>query len=91
MTRNESLTLDVIKAFVTTTVLLLAAYGAWSLIAGDEPADEVGTMILDPLPLEIQPAVYVEPPADTEEDLKLQEVWRKVNAGEIPLPVEIDG
>jgi hypothetical protein len=88
MTRNESLTLDIIKAFVTSAVLLLAAYGAWSLIAGDEQADEVGAVTLDPLPLEVQPAVYVEP---SSEDLELQEVWRRVNTGEIPPPVEIDG
>lgn len=88
MTRNESLTLDVLKAFVTSAVLLLAAYGAWSLFAGDEPVDAVGAAAIEPMPREIQPAVYVEP---SSEDLELQKVWQRVNSGELPLPVEIDG
>lgn len=80
-----------IKSFVTTLVLALAAYGAWTLIEGYFPEEEYSGQVYtpDPLPLAADPAVYIEP-VDADEEV-LQRVWMRVNAGEIPPPVEIDG
>ena len=79
-----------IKSFVTTIVLALAAYGAWALVEGYFPEEEYSGQVYtpDPLPLAADPAVYIEPQEDEE---VLQRVWMKVNRGEIPPPVEIDG
>ena len=80
-----------IKSFVTTIVLALAAYGAWVLIEAHLPEEEYSGQVYtpDPLPLAADPAVYIEP-VDADEEV-LQRVWMRVNAGELPPPVEIDG
>lgn len=81
-----------IKSFVTLAVLALAAYGAWALLEEYVPEEEYTGQVYtpDPLPLAADPAVYVEPTPEEEDEL-LHKVWMKVNAGEIPPPVEIDG
>ena len=80
-----------IKSFIATIVLALAAYGAWALVEGYLPEEEYSGQVYtpDPLPLAADPAVYIDP-VDADEEA-LQRVWMKVNRGEISPPVEIDG
>lgn len=78
---------EAFKAFAAATVLLLAAYGGLRLLEDLTAETEDHTAIVPPPP-EAEPAVYVEPQEDEE---VLQRVWMRVNAGQIPPPVEIDG
>lgn len=79
--------IDAFKAFAAATVLLLAAYGGWRLLEDLTAEPEVHSALAPP---EADPAVYIEP-QPSEEDELLQRVWMKVNRGELPPPVEIDG
>lgn len=80
---------DAFKAFAAATVLLLAAYGGWRLLEDLTAETEAHSAIVPPPPV-ADPAIFVEP-AHSEDEEVLQRVWLKVNAGEIPPPVEIDG
>lgn len=79
--------IDAFKAFAAATVLLLAAYGGWRLLEDLTAEPEVHSALDLP---ETDPAVYVEPQPSEDEEV-LQRVWMRVNAGELPPPVEIDG